>query len=111
MATPAPEDAGPGRPLATYRLQLNSGFTFTDAAALVPYLAELGVTHLYASPYLKARPGSTHGYDIIDHLALNPEIGTCSAAAKRFRNIRASPGISSRLSRSGGSVIGNTERR
>ena len=63
-------------PRATYRLQFNAGFTFRDAADLVPYLAELGVGDLYASPYMKARPGSTHGYDITDHNALNPEIGT-----------------------------------
>jgi (1->4)-alpha-D-glucan 1-alpha-D-glucosylmutase len=43
---------------------------------LVPYLAELGVSDLYASPYMRARPGSTHGYDVIDHNSLNPEIGT-----------------------------------
>jgi (1->4)-alpha-D-glucan 1-alpha-D-glucosylmutase len=63
-------------PRATYRLQLNRDFTFADATALVDYLADLGVSHLYASPFLKARPGSTHGYDIIDHNRLNPEIGT-----------------------------------
>ena len=63
-------------PESTYRLQFHAGFTFRDAAAIVPYLAELGITHCYASPYLKARPGSTHGYDIVDHSVLNPEIGT-----------------------------------
>jgi (1->4)-alpha-D-glucan 1-alpha-D-glucosylmutase len=63
-------------PLATYRLQFNRNFTFKQATELVPYLAELGISHCYASPYLKARPGSTHGYDIIDHNVLNPEIGT-----------------------------------
>jgi malto-oligosyltrehalose synthase/4-alpha-glucanotransferase len=63
-------------PGATYRLQFHKGFRFRDAIALVPYLARLGVTHLYASPFLKARPGSTHGYDVIDHNAVNPEIGT-----------------------------------
>lgn len=63
-------------PCATYRLQFNRDFTFSQAAALVPYLHALGISHCYASPYLKARPGSTHGYDIIDHNALNPEIGT-----------------------------------
>jgi (1->4)-alpha-D-glucan 1-alpha-D-glucosylmutase len=63
-------------PRATYRLQLNSRFTFADAGALAPYLAQLGVSHVYASPFLKARPGSTHGYDIVDHDALNPELGT-----------------------------------
>lgn len=63
-------------PESTYRLQFHAGFTFRDATAIVPYLRELGVTHVYASPYLKARPGSTHGYDVIDHRSLNPEIGT-----------------------------------
>ncbi|HJU07697.1 MAG TPA: malto-oligosyltrehalose synthase [Rhodanobacteraceae bacterium] len=62
-------------PRATYRLQFNRDFTFADAAALVSYLASLGVSHLYASPWLKARAGSTHGYDIIDHDAVNPELG------------------------------------
>ena len=63
-------------PLATYRLQLNRACTFADATALVPYLAALGVSHIYCSPYLRARPGSLHGYDIVDHSALNPEIGS-----------------------------------
>ena len=65
-------------PLATYRLQLHGRFTFRDATALVPYLAKLGVSHVYCSPFLRARPGSTHGYDIIDHDAINPEIGTAA---------------------------------
>lgn len=63
-------------PTATYRLQFNQHFTFRDAAAIVPYLSALGLSHVYASPYLRARPGSLHGYDIIDHNTLNPEIGT-----------------------------------
>jgi (1->4)-alpha-D-glucan 1-alpha-D-glucosylmutase len=63
-------------PGATYRLQLHAGFTFRDALAVTPYLRDLAITHCYASPYLKARPGSTHGYDIIDHRQFNPEIGT-----------------------------------
>ena len=63
-------------PELTYRLQLHAGFTFRDATAIAPYLAALGITHAYASPYLKARPGSTHGYDIVDHGCLNPEIGS-----------------------------------
>ena len=63
-------------PGSTYRLQLNGDFTFSDAADLVPYLAELGVGDVYASPYLKARPGSTHGYDVVDPASLNPELGT-----------------------------------
>jgi (1->4)-alpha-D-glucan 1-alpha-D-glucosylmutase len=69
-------DAAPVIPRATYRLQLNREFTFARATGLVPYLADLGVSHVYCSPYLKARPGSMHGYDIIDHGALNPEIGS-----------------------------------
>jgi glycosidase len=62
-------------PRATYRLQFHKGFGFQDAAALAPYLARLGVSHVYASPYLMARPGSTHGYDLVDHVQLNPELG------------------------------------
>ena len=57
-------------PLATYRLQ------FHEAGwRIAPYLARLGISHVYASPYLKARRGSTHGYDIVDHRSLNPELG------------------------------------
>jgi (1->4)-alpha-D-glucan 1-alpha-D-glucosylmutase len=63
-------------PEATYRLQFHAGFTFHDAAQLAPYLHDLGITHVYASPYLKARPGSKHGYDVLDHQHLNPEIGS-----------------------------------
>jgi (1->4)-alpha-D-glucan 1-alpha-D-glucosylmutase len=63
-------------PESTYRLQFHAAFTFRDAARTVPYLRDLGVSHCYASPYLRARPGSTHGYDIIDHSSLNPEIGS-----------------------------------
>jgi (1->4)-alpha-D-glucan 1-alpha-D-glucosylmutase len=63
-------------PESTYRLQFHAGFTFRDACAIVPYLSALGITHCYASPYLQARPGSQHGYDITNHRALNPEIGT-----------------------------------
>jgi (1->4)-alpha-D-glucan 1-alpha-D-glucosylmutase len=60
---------------ATYRVQLHAGFTFDDAAAIVPYLADLGISHLYCSPYLQAAPGSTHGYDVVDHHRLNEELG------------------------------------
>ncbi len=63
-------------PLSVYRLQFNHTFTFRDAQQLIPYLYELGISDCYASPYMKARPGSLHGYDIVDHNALNPEIGT-----------------------------------
>jgi len=65
----------PHIPLATYRIQLTSDFGFDDAATIVPYLKELGISHLYASPFMKARRGSTHGYDIVDHNKLNPELG------------------------------------
>ncbi len=66
----------PATPLATYRLQFTPRFGFNDARAIVPYLAALGVDFIYASPYLKARPGSEHGYDVVDPNRLNPEIGT-----------------------------------
>ncbi|HEY6832733.1 MAG TPA: malto-oligosyltrehalose synthase [Pseudolabrys sp.] len=72
----------PAVPRATYRVQLTKDFGFDDAAALAPYLKELGITHLYASPFLKARPGSTHGYDIVDHDQLNPELGGDEAFAR-----------------------------
>src|SRR3954466_10181009 len=68
--------SSPDIPLATYRLQFNRDFTFAKATEIVPYLAALGISHCYASTYLRARPGSMHGYDIIDHNQLNPEIGT-----------------------------------
>ncbi|MGN6131059.1 MAG: malto-oligosyltrehalose synthase, partial [Nocardioidaceae bacterium] len=60
---------------ATYRLQLHAGFGFADAEAVVPYLADLGVTHLYLSPILQAAPGSMHGYDVLDHTRVNEELG------------------------------------
>ncbi|MCW2615432.1 MAG: malto-oligosyltrehalose synthase [Frankiales bacterium] len=78
-----PHLPAPGRPVpvSTYRVQLrppapdHPGFSFDDAAAVVPYLADLGVTHLYCSPYLQAAPGSAHGYDVVDHTVLNRELG------------------------------------
>ncbi len=63
---------------ATYRLQFNREFTFEDARKIIPYLHKLGVTHVYASPFFKARAGSMHGYDVVDHNALNPEIGNAN---------------------------------
>lgn len=64
------------RPLrATYRLQVHKDFTLADASAIVPYLAQLGISHVYTSPILKARPGSTHGYDVADPTLVNPELG------------------------------------
>ncbi len=70
-------------PLATYRLQLTRSFTFDDAAAIAPYLKALGISHVYASPFLKAQRGSTHGYDVVDHTQFNPELGG-EAAFERF---------------------------
>ncbi|MDQ3186121.1 MAG: malto-oligosyltrehalose synthase [Pseudomonadota bacterium] len=72
-------------PRATYRLQLNRDFNLRQATALIPYLDELGISHCYLSPLLKARPGSRHGYDITDHSSLNPEI----ASAKDFQQFVA----------------------
>ena len=78
-----PHLPAPGKPVpvSTYRVQLrpaadnHPGFGFDDAAAAAPYLAQLGVTHLYCSPYLQAAPGSPHGYDVVDHSRLNSELG------------------------------------
>jgi (1->4)-alpha-D-glucan 1-alpha-D-glucosylmutase len=78
----------PSPPRATYRVQLHGGFDFNDAAAIVPYLATLGITHLYCSPYLQARPGSPHGYDIVDHARLNEELGGRDAHARLLDALR-----------------------
>ena len=65
----------PAIPISTYRLQLSAEFDFDAAASVVPYLKALGITHLYASPLTRARKGSAHGYDVIDHTQFNPELG------------------------------------
>jgi len=65
----------PRIPSSTYRLQLNAGFTFEDAARVADYLKSLGISHVYCSPYLQAAPGSTHNYDVVDHQRVNEEIG------------------------------------
>ena len=70
-------------PIATYRLQLSGAFTFDQVTAILPYLARFGVSHVYASPFLKARTGSTHGYDVVDYNRLNPELGG-EAGFERF---------------------------
>ncbi|MDM0112502.1 malto-oligosyltrehalose synthase [Variovorax sp. J22R133] len=62
-------------PRATYRLQLHKGFTFDDAVRVVPYLAQLGISHVYCSPIHRARPGSMHGYDVVAHDEINSELG------------------------------------
>lgn len=70
-------------PRATYRLQFHADFTFADAEALVPYLDELGISHVYASPITTARRGSRHGYDVTDPTRVNPELGG-EAALRRL---------------------------
>jgi (1->4)-alpha-D-glucan 1-alpha-D-glucosylmutase len=76
-------------PRATYRIQLHSGFGFDAATQCVPYLARLGISHAYLSPYLKARAGSTHGYDIVDHSQLNPELGDDEAFRRLSQTLKA----------------------
>ncbi|NEU11746.1 malto-oligosyltrehalose synthase [Methylobacterium sp. BTF04] len=79
-------------PRATYRLQFHKDFTFADAEKIVPYLAKLGISHVYASPIQKARPGSTHGYDIVDHSTINPELGG-EAGFVRFSEVLHGHGL------------------
>ena len=74
---------------ATYRLQLNSGFTLESARAIVPYLAKLGISHIYASPVLRSRPGSTHGYDVVDPTRLDPELGSDASWDALISDLRA----------------------
>lgn len=76
-------------PSAVYRLQLNRDFTFDDASRIVPYLHLLGISHVYASPCLKSCAGSSHGYDIVDHSKLNPELGGSGAFAHLVDNLHA----------------------
>jgi (1->4)-alpha-D-glucan 1-alpha-D-glucosylmutase len=73
----------PRIPTSTYRLQLHKDFTFDDAASIADYLRELGVSHVYSSPYLQAAPGSMHGYDVVDHQHVNVELGG-TPAHERF---------------------------
>lgn len=74
-------------PLATYRVQLRPGFGFDEAAAIAPYLAELGVSHVYGSPYLQAAKGSTHGYDVVDPTRVNEELGGTEAHERFCRTL------------------------
>jgi (1->4)-alpha-D-glucan 1-alpha-D-glucosylmutase len=75
-------------PRATYRLQFHAGFTFADAEQLVPYFAELGISHLYASPIMKARPDSTHGYDVVDPATVSPALGGEEALRRLAAKLR-----------------------
>ncbi|MFS3135908.1 malto-oligosyltrehalose synthase [Gluconacetobacter sacchari] len=74
---------------ATVRLQFHAGFTLDDAIPLVEYFAGLGISHLYASPLLTARPGSTHGYDTLDYNHVNPELGGREALVRLVARLRA----------------------
>ncbi len=89
--TPAASPASPASaPNSTYRLQLQPGFGFTEAAAVAGYLADLGVTHVYLSPILQATPGSTHGYDVVDHSRVSADLGGETAfrdMVARFRGL------------------------
>ncbi|AZF32397.1 Malto-oligosyltrehalose synthase [Pseudomonas sp. R4-35-07] len=73
---------------ATQRLQFHKGFTLDDAVPLVPYFARLGISHLYASPLLKARAGSMHGYDVVDPTRVNPELGGEAALQRLVAALR-----------------------
>lgn len=76
-------------PRATARLQFHAGFTLDDATALVDYFARLGVSHLYASPLTRSRPGSRHGYDVVDPTGINPELGGEAALERLVAALRA----------------------
>ena len=74
-------------PSSTYRLQLHSGFTFADAENVAGYIRDLGISHIYSSPYLQAAPGSTHGYDIADFKSVNQELGGASGRESFVRKL------------------------
>jgi len=76
-------------PASTYRVQLSSSFTLEDLANQVPYFADLGITDIYLSPIYAAKPGSTHGYDIIDHGTIDPQRGGCEGWRKLCQSLRA----------------------
>ncbi|HWZ51578.1 MAG TPA: malto-oligosyltrehalose synthase [Granulicella sp.] len=75
-------------PSSTYRLQLHKGFNFDDAASVAAYLQELGISHVYSSPYLQAAPGSMHGYDVVDHRRVNEELGGAEAHQRFCARLR-----------------------
>src|SRR3978361_206654 len=79
-------------PISTYRLQFHKGFTFSDFKKILPYLHELGVKTIYASPIFEATPGSNHGYDVVNPHRINPEIGTMSEL-KEISTILKAQGI------------------
>lgn len=75
-------------PTATYRIQFNSSFDFKAAKKIIPYLSELGISDVYASPIFKAKKGSTHGYDVVDLNQLNPELGTIEEFEQLTRELK-----------------------
>jgi (1->4)-alpha-D-glucan 1-alpha-D-glucosylmutase len=79
---PQTEEDIPRPLIATYRLQFHSGFTFDDAIPILVYLKDLGISHVYCSPYLQAAPGSPHGYDVVDPRRVNRELGEEEAHAR-----------------------------
>ena len=79
-------------PVSTYRLQLHRGFTFDDASAIADYLYQLGISHVYSSPYQQAEQGSMHGYDVVDHQRVNEELGG-GAAFERFAKTLGENGL------------------
>lgn len=92
MSAPLRTAGGAVVPRATYRLQLHEGFDFAAASAVLPYLQRLGVSHVYCSPIWRARPGSTHGYDVVEPGAINPELGG-EAGFERFAAAARSHGL------------------
>lgn len=76
-------------PISTYRIQFHKDFTFRHFEKIIPYIAKLGISTVYASPIFKAVPGSTHGYDGTDPLQINPEIGTLSQLKKISAKLKA----------------------
>src|SRR5256885_12919500 len=79
-------------PLSTYRLQFQPGFTFNEGIQIADYLAQLGISHVYCSPYFQAAPGSTHGYDVVDYHRVSAELGGEEGLAK-FRAKLESSGL------------------
>ncbi|WP_346534620.1 malto-oligosyltrehalose synthase [Micromonospora sp. DPT] len=86
---PDPTAAPTTRVGSTYRVQVRPGFDLDATAGLAGYLADLGVTHLYSAPLLTATPGSAHGYDVVDHRAVNPELGGEAGRRRLVRALRA----------------------
>jgi (1->4)-alpha-D-glucan 1-alpha-D-glucosylmutase len=88
-APESPSHRGPAAPSATYRLQITADFTLFDAAAVVGYLAELGVGAVYVSPLLRSTTGSSHGYDVVDHRLVDPDRGGDAGLARLSQVCRA----------------------